>query len=161
MRKIKIILLIIFLLSIIILFFPQPYIDNQEVGCEDNNPEVMCTNFKKVLKFSDSFFQKIIQTKKTKKYPQYGFAPDFSWVAGKVKYENLEGGCFYLDFDKETHSGDGSRPFYGLLALGNEQGHQFDLQPNSHVILFGKLGKSQFSMACPPQNYIIEKITRR
>ena len=162
MRKSKPILLTIFLLITIILFSPQPYINYQETGCEDNNPRVACTDFKKVINFSNSIFQKIIINQRTIKYPQYGYASDLSWVAGKIEYENIEGGCYILNFDKETHSRNDSKPpFYGLLALGKNQGHQFDLQSNSYVVLLGKLGKSQFSMACPPQNYIIEKVIKR
>lgn len=160
MKKIKLILLVILLLSAIIFFSPWPYLSYQETGCEDNRPDVVCTRFKRTINFSSSFFQKIIINIKTKKYPQYGYAPDFSWVAGKVEYRNLEGGCFILNFDKKPPSLEGSSlPFHGLLALGNQQGPRFDLQPNSYVIIFGKLGESKFSMSCPPQNYIIEKVS--
>ena len=107
------------------------------------------------LYWDDSLFTRYRM--KTSQYPEFGFAPDFSWVSGKIGVNRLEGGCTVLIFDnKQTPT----PPYYGRLAISKEDATKFDLFSGKHIIAEGKLGANQFSMACPSQSYDIENIKK-
>lgn len=148
----KLIIILLFLL-LILFISPIPSLSYIEQGCIAPRGVVCTGGFRKVVVLKNSILRRIISKSLTKRYPKYGYASDFSWVAGRIEFYELEGGCTILEFSNDTNA-----PHHGLLAISKEQAGQYDLIEGRYVVLEGKLGESRFSMSCPPQNYIIERI---
>lgn len=91
----------------------------------------------------------------TQSYPKYGHAKDFSWVSGILKYNTLEGGCWTLIFSQEPGKADA---YYGILAIENASDYKYKLKDGDLVVLEGKVSGSKFSMACPPNLYLINNV---
>ncbi len=85
-------------------------------------------------------------------YPKYGHAEDFSWVAGELKYQPLEGGCWTLVFSQNQETDI----YNGVLALENVESHK--LEDGEFVVVEGKVVGNEFSMACPPNIYWVTNI---
>lgn len=91
-------------------------------------------------------------------YPQYGHAPDYSWVTGKLGVYTLEGGCTTLTFS-ETQRDEGN--YFGIFALELSQAKkvpEFDLKNGIFVVVTGKIKGQKFSMACPQNIYQVDGI---
>jgi hypothetical protein len=68
-------------------------------------------------------------------YPQYGHAPDFSWVAGSVA--SRPDGCVYLQFDPR-HDG----PWDGRIALLADPQTLAQFPGGDMVVAFGRLSSA-------------------
>jgi len=90
-------------------------------------------------------------------YPKYGHSEDFSWVAGKLTYNSLEGGCWTLHFeeDKSTQTEE----YNGILSLKIANNLITQFKNNEFVVVYGKVIGQKFSMACPPNIYEVSDIT--
>ncbi len=89
-------------------------------------------------------------------HPKYGHAPDFSWVAGILKFQPLEGGCWMLLFSEKPEDADA---YYGRLALEVPDQLANELQDGRFVKITGQIVREEFSMACPPTIYEVETIS--
>lgn len=88
-------------------------------------------------------------------YPQYGHAQDFSWVAGVLEYQPLEGGCWTLVFSEKPEAADF---YYGILALKLPTHLRAELRDSSFVVVTGRVIGQKFSMACPPTIYEVATV---
>lgn len=151
MQKVFIVLIVLFFL--IALFAPIPMYQSEDFVCKMG--QTNCP--KKGWHLGSSLWQKISGwiEKPVSAYPKYGYSPDYSWIAGRIEYYDLEGGCYSIIFSNE----DSETNYHGKLSiqpqsLVKEKG----LKEGDFVILKGKIGKPKFSMACYPINYEVGEI---
>lgn len=151
-KKQKLSLVVIILLALIL--SPIPYFEKEDRWCLSDPPKLCST---KGWHLGPSLWQKISRQleKPVSAYPKYGYSPDFSWIAGRIEYYDLEGGCYSIIFSNESSETN----YHGRLSiqpqsLVKEKG----LKEGDFVVLKGKIGETKFSMACYPTNYEAEEI---
>ena len=82
--------------------------------------------------------------------PKFGHADDYAWVAGELKYQPLEGGCWTLIFSEEERNKEN---YYGLFALEFQQELDLAAHDGQFVMVTGAVFRQEVSMACPPTVY--------
>ena len=79
----------------------------------------------------------------------YGYAVDFSWIAGRVQRDLS---CFYLNF------GDGRRSFWGgRIALSASAGQLETLRDGDTIIAKGQLTRLGYGL-CGSPSYLVSSI---
>lgn len=79
------------------------------------------------------------------------YAPDYSWVIGRIEYNSTEGGFWQIRFGKEND------PYHGKFVLGNQPklssfGH------DNLVKITGKISPNQISIYQSGTLYDLESI---
>jgi hypothetical protein len=49
-------------------------------------------------------------TEPTGRFPKFGHAPDYSWVAGQVTFTRIQGGCIFIATSSPSPAGDTATP---------------------------------------------------
>ncbi len=80
-------------------------------------------------------------------YPKTGHAPDYSWVAGKVAFTKIQGGCTFVGTGDESFVPQG--PGWDALTVNN----------GDYVVIFGHVaGPDEPRVMCPGgRPYIVDK----
>ena len=82
-------------------------------------------------------------------YPMYGYAADFSWIAGKVQRDLT---CSYLNF------GDGRGTFWGgRIALSASTDQMGMLRDGDTIVAKGQLTRLAYG-SCGSPSYVISSI---
>ncbi|MFH1955691.1 MAG: hypothetical protein ABIJ36_02130 [Patescibacteria group bacterium] len=89
-------------------------------------------------------------------FPKYGHSENFSWVAGKLIYHSIEGGCWTLEFEENRTTQ--TEEYHGVLALKIPNRLITRFKHSTYVVVYGKVVGQNFSMACPPTIYEVNDI---
>jgi hypothetical protein len=82
-------------------------------------------------------------------YPMFGYAADFSWIAGKVQRDLS---CLYLNF------GDSRRSLWGGRIALNASADQMDMLRNGDTIVIkGELTRLAYG-SCGSPSYLVSSI---
>lgn len=91
-----------------------------------------------------------VSTKLPVSQKSFDFAPDFSWVKGKLEFNPIEGGFWQIRFGEET------APYGGKFVLGQDPKlNQF--QEGDLVLIKGQIAKEQISIYMAGWLYEIEE----
>jgi hypothetical protein len=85
-------------------------------------------------------------------YPEYGYAPDLSWLAGRIGTAMQGGVCTYVIFS--THAGV---PWGGKFALRGAPGLLDRVRAGDMVVVRGSV-KRQASRECGALNFDVTSI---
>lgn len=145
------VILAIFLFFLLLIVAPLPYISRVPANCIQPINGA-CINYQNAIQFSEPLILSLVKRTQNIKYEHTN---NFSRVAGKILYSNLEGGCTILIFDDNK---DLEEPYFGRFTISEEDKGKFDFRNNQYVVLQGKPIKLPFSMSCPQYGYAIEKV---
>ena len=82
-------------------------------------------------------------------YPMYGYAADFSWIAGKVQRDLT---CAYLNF------GDGKRTLWGgRIALSASTDQMGMLRDGDTIVAKGELTRLAYG-SCGSPSYVVSSL---
>jgi len=102
------------------------------------------------------FLIPFVKATESQTYPKYGYSPDYSWIAGKLSFQPLEGGCWTLTFSETQKDTSNYFGLFGLDLTQVKSKRPLDLTDGAFVVVIGKIKESKVSMSCPPNIYQAE-----